>query len=152
MEIRRIKKTELNEAIRLVLDVFMKYEAPEYSKKGIAAFEEFMRRQSLSRMVHKGELELYGFFEPMLKGVIATRNLGHISLLFVDEKYHRMGIATALFSFVKARAKGAGRSRMSVNSSPYAVPVYQKWGFLSEGPEQVMDGIRFTRMSVEIGE
>ncbi len=152
MEIRRVKRTEMDEAIRLVLRTFDRYEAPGYADKGVASFREFVSKAFLSRLIRKKELEIYGFFDPMLKGVIATRNLGHISLLFVDEQYHRMGITTALFSFVKARARGAGRSRMSVNSSPYAVPVYQKWGFLSEGPEQVMDGIRFTRMSMEIGE
>ena len=35
---------------------------------------------------------------------------------------------------------------IDVNSSPWAVPVYHKLGFVSDGPEQEVNGIRFTRM------
>ena len=40
--IREIKENELEEVINLVLDVFMKYEAPDYSEEGINSFKEFV--------------------------------------------------------------------------------------------------------------
>lgn len=33
-----------------------------------------------------------------------------------------------------------------MHSSPYAVPVYHKLGFVDTGTEQVSDGIRYTPM------
>ena len=38
-----------------------------------------------------------GFVEQQLCGVIAFRDFGHISLLFVKKEYHRQGIARRLF-------------------------------------------------------
>jgi len=35
---------------------------------------------------------------------------------------------------------------MTVNSSPYAVPIYHKLGFKDTGSEQVVNGLRFTPM------
>ena len=37
----------------------------------------------------------------------------------------------------------------TVNSSPYAVPVYHKLGFIDMDSEQLSDGIRFTPMKFE---
>ena len=39
---------------------------------------------------------------------------------------------------------------ITVNSSPYAVDVYKKLGFVIEEDEQTVDGIRFTKMKLEI--
>lgn len=40
--------------------------------------------------------------------------------------------------------------RMTVNASPYAIPVYRKLGFIDIDVEQVINGIRFTPMVYEI--
>ena len=37
---------------------------------------------------------------------------------------------------------------MTVNSSPYAVPIYHKLGFKDTGSEQVVNGLRFTPMEL----
>ena len=37
----------------------------------------------------------------------------------------------------------------TVNSSPYAVPVYHKLGFIDMDSEQLADGMRFTPMKFE---
>ena len=70
----------------------------------------------------------------------------HISLLFVDWQYHRRGIARQLFAYIRNRALNAGCTEITVHSSPYAVPVYQKFGFIKTGPEQELNGIRYIPM------
>ena len=80
--------------------------------------------------------------------MIAVRNNTHITLLFTHENYHRKGIARKLFETVKnGLEKG---TTITVNSSPYAVEVYKKLGFVIEEDEQTVDGIRFTKMKLEI--
>jgi len=37
--------------------------------------------------------------------------------------------------------------KITVNSSPYAVKIYEKLGFVPDGNEQMVDGIRFTPMT-----
>ena len=39
---------------------------------------------------------------------------------------------------------------MTVNSSPYAVPIYHKLGFYDVDSEQVVKGVRFTPMEFEM--
>ena len=38
---------------------------------------------------------------------------------------------------------------ITVNSSPYAVPVYHKLGFVDTDVEQISDGMRYTPMKYE---
>lgn len=140
MVIRKIKEAEVPEAIQLVLSVFMEFEAPEYSKEGILHFQEFVHKSDISK-----ELELYGaFHRNKIVGVIATRKEGkHISLFFVNSDYHKQGIGRKLFEIVKKNCKG---EVLTVNSSPFAVPIYKHLGFMATDTEQIEDGIRFTPM------
>ena len=119
--------------------MFLEYEAPDYTQEGIDEFYKSIHDENYLAM-----LSLYGAFSSEgLVGVIATRNSGkHIALFFVDGKYHRQGIGKQLFQAVQT-------DKMTVNSSPYAVPVYSKFGFKSVNTEQVVNGIRFTPMELQ---
>lgn len=91
-------------------------------------------------------LKIYGaYLNNKIVGVIATRNNGnHISLFFVDGKYHRQGIGRKLFETILQKSTG---EKITVNSSSYAVEVYKKLDFESDTDEQIVDGIRFTPMT-----
>ena len=79
-----------------------------------------------------------------LAGMIATCSEGkHITLFFVNGKYHRRGIGKELMQLA-VRDNQTGK--LTVNSSPYAVEIYKKLGFSPTGPEEISDGIRFTHM------
>ena len=76
--------------------------------------------------------------------MIATRKNGtHIALFFVNGAHHRRGIGKRLF---QAALSDCPADRMTVNSSPYAVPVYHRLGFSDISAEQTVSGIRFTPM------
>ena len=94
-------------------------------------------------------LRVFGAFEgDNLLGVIATRNKGtHIALFFVDGRYHRQGTGKKLFKTV---LKNNPCDKMTVNSSPYAIPVYHKLGFCDTDKEQVINGLRFTAMELKL--
>lgn len=82
-----------------------------------------------------------------LAGVIATRGADHISLLFVRKENHRQGIARTLFDRVVMECRDQnGVNRITVNSSPYAVEVYHRLGFVDTDTEKTINGIRFTPM------
>lgn len=142
-DIRKLTASETQTALDLVWKVFQKYEAPDYSKEGV---EEFYR--SIHDDNYLSMLSLYGaFVSEKLVGVIATRSEGtHIALFFVDGEYHRNGIGKKLFQTVLSQCS---TNRMTVNSSPYAVPVYHKLGFTDTDTEQVINGLRFTPMGFE---
>ena len=65
---------------------------------------------------------------------------------FVKAKYHRQGIGRKLWEYVLNHSE---RNVFTVNSSPYAVPVYHKLGFFDTDTEQLADGMRYTLMKFE---
>ncbi len=141
MVIEKINPENREKAMELVLSVFMQYEAPDYSEEGVQTFINFINNKEAI-----DKLEMYGAFNNgEIAGVIATRNWGnHITLFFVDGKYHRQGIGRKLFETV---IKSSKEKQITVNSSPYAVEVYKKLGFILNSNEQVADGMRFTPMT-----
>lgn len=139
-DIRKLNPNETEPAMDLVWKVFLQYEAPDYSEAGV---EEFHR--SIRDRAFLSSLCLYGaFVSDQLAGLIATRREGtHIALFFVDGAYHRNGIGRKLF---EAALSDCPTDRMTVNSSPYAVPVYHHLGFADMDTEQEVNGLRFTPM------
>ncbi len=141
LRIEKIGIEKRKEALELVLDVFMQYEAPDYTEEGVATFTSFICDES-----KMNALEMYGAYDHgKIAGVVATRNNGnHIALFFVDGKLHGQGIGRKLFAEVLRHSTA---DVITVNSSPFAVEVYQKLGFTATDREQLTDGIRYTPMA-----
>jgi GNAT superfamily N-acetyltransferase len=78
-----------------------------------------------------------------LVGVIAMRDGGHLYHLFVDAKRHRQGIARALWEHARAES---GNTSFTVNSSLFAVPAYQRLGFIAKSGVQSANGFSFVPM------
>ena len=64
-------------------------------------------------------------------------------LFFVDGNPHRKGIGRKRF---QAALADSPSTRMTVNASPYAVPIYHSLNFADTDAEQVANGLRFTPM------
>lgn len=139
IQIRKIEEKEMQEAINLVMETFLKYEAPDYTQEGI---EEFKKAVYDSEWVK--QREFIGAFEAdKIVGVIATRNSNHIALFFVDGNYHRRGIGRKLYEYVAQRNK---TGYFTVNSSPYAHEVYKHLGFTDTDEKQSVNGLIFYPM------
>ncbi len=136
----------LKEALDLVRTVFMRLVAPDYSADGVQAFLNFIDHTRMAKKTTNGEVLLWGWYDgDDPAGVIGLAQPCHICLLFVDASHQKRGIARALFEQALARCP-AGRP-MTVNSSPYALKVYEHLGFSADGPEQTVSGIRFIPMT-----
>ena len=140
MEIRTLEKDEYRAALELAWNVFLEFEAPEYTAQGVEAFHASIRDADYIR-----QLRIYGAYDKgALVGILATRNGGtHIALFFVLADYQRQGIGRDLFSNACHENPTA---QMTVNASPYAVEVYRCLGFVETAAEQSRDGIRYTPM------
>ena len=152
MNIRYLGKSDVVNAITLVWSVFDEFEAPDYSEEGVEEFRRSVNVETITGQMEKGGLVMKGFVDgDILYGVIAVRNRNHISLLFVQKDFHRRGIARRLFeSVVEDCRKDREIDRITVNSSPYAVEAYRHLGFRETGPEQEVNGIRFTPMDYRL--
>lgn len=139
MEIRRILKAEMKEALDLVWKVFLEYEAPDYTEEGVQEFKKTIDDENWIK-----DREFYGAFEGNnIYGVIATKDKYHIALFFVDGKYHKQGIGRKLYNKVESLNNNG---LFTVNSSPYAHEVYKHLGFIDTDIEQCVNGLRFYSM------
>ena len=137
---RSVTTNEVSSALELAWRVFLQFEAPEYSKEGVTSFYD-----SIHNPEFINQLKVYGAFlgEEMV-GMLATRSNGaHVALFFVEAKYQGQGIGKQLFGLA---VKNNEIGTITVNSSPYAVGIYHKLGFVDTNTEQVTDGIRYTPM------
>lgn len=93
-------------------------------------------------------LEFWGAYDyNELKGVIATNeNRKYICCFFVKAECHRQGIGKKLWKYLLNNSQN---KIITVNSSPYAVPVYHKLGFVDTDIEQLSDGMKYTPMRFE---
>lgn len=92
------------------------------------------------------------FHQQKIIGIIASREFCHLSLLFVKKEYHHNGIAKELFNKLKAEIveNNCNTKCITVNSSPFAVQIYIKLGFIPTDEEQIKDGLRFTPMEYRL--
>ena len=143
MEIRKLKKEEMKDALELVWETFLEYEAPDYTEEGVKEF-----KKSIDDEIWINERDFFGAFKDKeILGVIATKDTSHIALFFVDGKYHKRGIGKRLYQKV---CSINGKGFFTVNSSPYAKEIYEHLGFKSIDKEQCINGLRFIPMRAEI--
>lgn len=164
--IRAAKRDEWEDAMALAWTTFMKYEAPDYTESGKESFLTFISDERMYQMFLIGEYHLFvaiddgkGIsFSPFdgnkaekkekIIGIISIRARTHISLLFVDERYHHRGVGRSLVNYaIMYIREEMGEKIVTVNSAPYAIEFYHRLGFFDTDIEQESDGIFYTPMS-----
>jgi len=138
----------------LIKCVFDEFIAPGYSAEGVEEFVGFIEpRRILGRIDGSESFGLVAVSTDKVIGYIEIRENRHISLLFVDKANHGQGVGTELFCRALERCRLYSEvGELTVNSSPYAVPIYRRFGFKETGLEQERNGIRFIPMFFQVGE
>ncbi|MDD3368127.1 MAG: GNAT family N-acetyltransferase [Lachnospiraceae bacterium] len=144
-------KEDWDDAMNLAWKTFLQFDAPEYSREGIRNFNDFVTDNMLYRMFLSGAYQMIvAESTKQMVGMITLRDNSHISLLFVDEKYHKQGIGRQLLTALQEYlSTELDQHFMTVNSSPYAVEFYHKYGFQDLDHEICRDGIRYTPMKIQ---
>ena len=142
IEIKQLLNNEKDKALLFAKRVFIESEDESYSEQGIETFCNFVNNKKITK-----SFKVYGAFEDnVLKGIIATdRRKRHISLFFVDKVSQGKGIGKKLMSFI---IDDNENSFITVNSSRYAVSIYEKIGFIKTEEEKEQDGLKFTPMKL----
>ena len=149
---RAAYKSEWDICMDLAWRTFLKFDAPDYPQEGIDNFREFVTDEVLKDMFHAGEYQLFVAVRAgEIIGIISLRDRNHISLLFVDQNYHRQGIGTGLLqTLTEYMSSEMGQRSVTVNASPYAVGFYHKMGFEDTDIRQLVSGILYTPMILYI--
>ena len=142
IEVKQLLNNEKDEALLFAKRVFIESEDDSYTKKGIETFCNFVDNKKITK-----SFKVYGAFEDnILKGLIATdRRKRHINLFFVGKDSQGKGIGKKLMNIVENNNEN---SYITVNSSRYGVPIYEKLGFIKMEEEKEQDGLKFTPMKL----
>ena len=142
IEIKQLLNNEKDEALLFTKRVYIECKDESYSEQGIETFCNFVDNKEITK-----SFKVYGAFEDnILKGVIATdKRKRHINLFFVDKSLQAKGIGKKLMAIV---IENNENSFITVNSSRYAVPIYEKLGFVKMEEEKEQDGLKFTPMKL----
>ena len=142
IEIRQLLNNKKDEALLFAKKVYIECKDESYSEQGIETFCNFVNNKEITK-----SFKVYGAFEDnVLKGIIATDSQKrHISLFFVDKSSQAKGIGKELINIV---VNNNENSYITVNSSRYGVPIYEKLGFVKIEDEKKQDGLKFTPMKL----
>jgi GNAT superfamily N-acetyltransferase len=119
---------------------------------GAEAFLQGIEPGAIRSTIQAPNIRYYvGLVDQKLAGVVAMRDATHLYHLFVQPAFQGQGLGRALWQHARDAALAAGHpSRFTVNSSPYAVPVYVRFGFAATGPRVDTRGIAFVPMELRL--
>jgi GNAT superfamily N-acetyltransferase len=114
-----------------------------------AAIQAYIAASNFNYFVGFAGPELMG----ELMGVVAVRDNTHLYHLFVAGGFQGRGFSGQLWRHGRQAAMLAGNLKgFTVNSSPFAVPVYERFGFRATGPKVETSGIAFVPMKLELAD
>ena len=139
MEYRLIKENEIDTVIKLVDRVAKEYVFLDFETEGISNFnlvntEDFY--------LNKYNFTYVCLDDNKIIGMISLTNKNHLSLLFVDKKYHGKGIGKKLVEIIDNLVL----DEIEVNASIYAKDFYEHIGFSLNGKLEKKDGILYYPM------
>lgn len=142
MHIREANVADADAISRLILPLGERFIACDLLPEGARALLDSFQPDSIVGYFQAGYRYHVAEEEGRLVGVVGVRDNSHLYHLFVDEDYHRQGVARRLWNVAQQAAITAGNpGRFTINSSPYAVPVYRRFGFVETGPADCTKGV-----------
>jgi GNAT superfamily N-acetyltransferase len=134
--------------LEVVKASFDLYVAPVYPPEGVENFYTYASAEAMVERLEKGA-HLFGVFVgQVLVGILEFRAKDHVSLFFIHPDWQGMGLGRKLWTYALDELQKIYPPIhwMGVNSSPYAVPIYEKLGFVTKGPIQQKGGVIFQEM------
>lgn len=144
---------ELPQISALMEAVFREFIEPGYDPQGTEEFLEYIHPTAIAyRLKHTNHFLRIAEANKKIVGVLEMRNYNHLSLLFVDGKYQRRGIAKRLVreAIALCLMDNPKLTDITVHSDPAAVVAYKAMNFKCIGEEQVINGIRFIPMKYDL--
>ena len=129
-EIRFATEADIPPALDLAWRMFVKFDSPDYGVEHTERMREAIEDRLRDLSIYTQRLLLVALVDGKVVGMIETYGTNRISLLFVESKYQRKGIATALMSKIASELKMRGYDKIVLNSSPHGLPFYKHFGFV----------------------
>ncbi len=145
-----IRMATINDAVAISEHVSVlstKYIAPSLGDGGLEKLMSSLDVASTRQRILDGWPHLCAVDGDDLVGVLVVRPPNHLYHLFVHSDLQRTGIGKKLFVTADDRLYADSHCRLAtVNSSLNAVCVYERLGFVANGPVADVGGVRFQPM------
>jgi ribosomal protein S18 acetylase RimI-like enzyme len=153
MNMLQICLATLNDATaisQLVYSLSAKYIASDLAETGARNLLSSMEPSAIASYLSSEYRYHVAEDEGSIVGVVATRDNKHLYHLFVAESHQRRGLARVLWCVAWEACVVAGNpGEFTVNSSQYALPFYEKLGFIQVGLEENHEGVVYTPMKLD---
>jgi GNAT superfamily N-acetyltransferase len=151
MEIRNATAEDA-EAISTLIKSVAHYFTLHPAGLGAETFLQSIEPEAIQGYITAPNFRYYiGLVEHQLAGVVAVRDTTHLYHLFVGQPFQGRSLSRELWQHAKEAAIAAGNHcGFTVNSTPYAVPVYERFGFKPSGPRVETHGIAFVPMELRL--
>jgi len=134
-----------SEAIAALIGSLTHYFVADGSAPAAQPFLATFSPASIAGLLWDGDyLCLCAEEQGQLLGVVTLHRPAHLHHLFVAPAAHGRGIARQLWQALESHLDPA--MPVTVNSSEYAVPVYQRLGFTPTAGAQQRNGVRYVPM------
>lgn len=149
IQIRPLKECDFKAASDMFVTCYKAFVSND-TGPGQDAFWDVVSPEAIAASCHEGNLYLAAFDTDRLIGAAGMEGTRHLKTLFVNGAYHGQGIARQLWEALKAGSLETDPSEQpfTVNSSDYALGVYERFGFEQTAPRQTKNGIDFTPMKL----
>ncbi len=153
IEIRRALAQDSGDISQLISRNAKSLLNDDFESDGLDFFLSTVSQQAIADYMDQGFIYLVAQENREIVGVAAIKDHRHLFHLFVDKSHHKKGIAKKLWlaiseSSLQQRSGGV----FTLNSTSYALAVYERWGFVKTDEEQLRQGIRYTPMELAVEE
>lgn len=150
LTIRTIHPGEEKAVCDLIARVSRRYIFGEFTPEGYGLFQTYANPEAMSVRVSSGGLVVVCEYDSSLIGMIELRGENHIALFFVE--ILGQGIGRVIFEKMLQikKAQNPELEKITVHSSLFAVPAYERLGFMPTGSECFENGIKYVPMEFKI--
>ena len=119
---------------------------------GVESFLKNQEPEAIAQLINNRDfLYFVGHIKEELIGMVAMKNQSHLYNLYVTPAFHQQGFAKKLWSHAqKVVLQQNELTQFTVNSSPYALPVYKRFGFHATSEPVESNGIAYVPMVLNI--
>lgn len=147
IKIKYAEAKDWDAAIAVVWVTFQQIASQVSSEEAVKDFRDGLTSTQLYIDFLQGRYPLFCAYEGhKMVGVLALKDMAHISLLFVRKEFQGMGIGTRLLKACRAYCKKQGVQELTVNAISTGIPFYQANGFTAFAEERLENGLRYTPM------
>jgi GNAT superfamily N-acetyltransferase len=151
LDIREATVADSEQISKLVYGLAEKFIAPEFTPGGAKALLSSMKSGEIEKYIESGFTYHLAEIDGQLVGVVGIKDNSHLFHLFVDERLQKRGVARELWRVVVESSLSKGNPGVfTVNSSKYALPFYEKLGFIVEAGFQEKNGVIYVPMKLTI--